>query len=92
MDKGIRYLYTSIDEHKVLWKAMGALSLGILLGALVAAPLDQALGLAALPYTAQLYTALQSLVATATLVRVRTVDRSELELELAAFPPVPTQP
>ena len=89
MDKSTHFGYTSIDKHKVLWKAVGALSLGAFLGTLVAAPLDQAFGLAALPYTAQLYTALQSLVATATLVRVRTVDQAELELELAQ---VPTQP
>ena len=87
MGKVIFLLHTSIGRRQVLWKAMGALSLGILLGALVAAPFDQMFGLAALPYTAQLYTALQSLVATATLVRVRTVDRAELELDIETLTP-----
>ena len=87
MGNSMHFVYTSIDKHKVLWKAVGALSLGALLGALVAAPFDQAFGLAALPYTAQLYTALQSLIATATLVRVRTVDRAELALHIEVLPP-----
>ena len=78
MCKVIRFLQSRINKHRIVWRAMGALSLGILLGTLVAMPIDQAFGFSAPPYTRQLYTALRSLVATATLFRVWAVDRTEL--------------
>ena len=74
----IRSVQDSLNKHKIAWRAVGALSLGILLGALVAVPYDQILGLSAPPYTGRLYTAVQSLIATATLVRVRAMDHVEL--------------
>ena len=85
MVKVILFLQDSRNKHQALWRAAGALSLGILLGTLVAMPYDRALGLSALPYTQHFYTALQSLVATATLVRVRAVDRTELEIDVKAL-------
>lgn len=88
MVKFILFLQNSLNEHTVVWKAAGALSLGMLLGLIVAVPYDRALGFSALPYTHHLYTALQSLVATATLVRVRTVDQIELEIDVTALPSV----
>jgi hypothetical protein len=78
MVKVIRSLQDSLNKHKIVWRAVGALSLGILLGALVAVPYDQILGLSAPPYTGRLYTAVQSLIATATLIRVRVMDNAEL--------------
>jgi hypothetical protein len=78
MVKVILFLQGSLNEHKILWRAVGALSLGILLGALVAVPYDRILGLSAPPYSGRLYTAVQSLIATATLVRVRVMDNVEL--------------
>jgi hypothetical protein len=86
MSKFIRFLQNSLILHQTVWRAAGALSLGALLGALVAMPYDRALGLSALPYTSQLYTALQSLAATATLVRVRTTDKMELGIEIGTLP------
>ena len=82
MVKVVLFLQSILNEHRIVWKAVGALSLGMLLGLLVAAPYDRAFGFSALPYTQHLYTALQSLVATATLVRVRTVDRIELAFDV----------
>jgi hypothetical protein len=90
MFKFIRFLQNSLIRHRIVWRAVGALSLGALLGALAAAPYDRAFGLSALPYTSQLYTALQSLAATATLVRVRTTDRMELGIEIGTLPDADT--
>jgi hypothetical protein len=78
MVKVIRSLQDSLNKHKIVWRAVGALSLGILLGALVAVPYDQILGLSVPPYTGRLYTAVQSLIATATVVRVWVMDNAEL--------------
>ena len=86
MVKIIVLLQNSLNEHRAAWRAAGALSLGMLLGVLVAMPYDRALGVSALPYTAHVYTALQSLVAAATLVRVRAVDGSEIEIDVEALP------
>ena len=86
MVKVILLVQNSLNEHVVVWKAMGALLLGMLLGVLVAVPYDRAFGFSVLPYTQHLYTALQSLVSTATLVRVRTVDQTELEIDVKALP------
>ena len=86
MFKVIRFLQSHVNEHQIVWRAVGALSLGTLLGTLVAVPYDQAFGFSAPPYTLQLYTALQSLVATATLARVWAVDRAELAVEIEPLP------
>lgn len=85
MVKVILFVQNSIGEHRIVWKAAGALALGVALGVLVAAPYDLALGSSMPPYTAQVFTALQSLIATATLVCVRTVDRAELEIDAEAL-------
>jgi hypothetical protein len=87
MVKVIVLLQNSLNEHRAAWRAAGALALGVLLGVLVAMPYDRALGASALPYTAHLYTALQSLVAAATLVRVRAANRAELEIDVHALTP-----
>jgi hypothetical protein len=86
MFKVIRLLQNSSGEHKIVWKAVVALSLGVLLGTLVAVPYDQAFSFSVLPYPSYLYTALQSLAAMGTLVSVRTTDKTELVVEIESLP------
>jgi hypothetical protein len=78
----IRFLQRNLKEHQALCKVLGALSLGALLGTLAAVPYDQLLGLARPPCTIPVGTAVQSLIATATLFRVWAVDRAELVLKI----------
>jgi hypothetical protein len=76
----IHLTQNSLSEGRILWRAAGALSLGMLLGALVAVPYDRVLN-SAPPYVGWLYAAVQSLIAAATFVRAREMDVVELVFE-----------
>jgi hypothetical protein len=82
MYKVTHFLQSHVNEHKIVWRAIGALSLGLIVGTLVAVPYDRAFDFSAPAYTRQLYTTWQSLVATATLFRVWAVDKAELVVQI----------
>jgi hypothetical protein len=82
MYEAIVLLQTESSEHRVIWNTLGALAIGALLGVLVAVPYDRLFGL-----SVPLYTVLRSLIATATLVSVRAMDRAELTFKADRLPP-----
>ncbi len=81
MYKAIVPLPTESNGRRVMWNALSALAIGALLGVLVAVPYDRLFGL-----SAPLYTVLKSLIATATLVSVRAMDRAGLTFETDRLP------
>ncbi len=80
MVKVIRFLQNGLNKHKVVWRAVGALSLGILLGALIAIPYDRIFA-SAPPYVGWLYAAMQSLITSVTFFRARAMDSTALAFE-----------
>jgi hypothetical protein len=81
---------TDLTGHEMLWKALAALAIGALLGALVAVPYDRWLG-----FSTPLCTVLQSLVATASMTSLA-ANQTRLTLETRGLPrqvpePVPSR-
>jgi hypothetical protein len=80
MVSSIRFLRTSLNEREIVWRAVGALSLGVLLGVLIAVPYDR-ISVSAPPYVGWLYAAVHSVITTVTLIRVRAMDDAEFLFE-----------